>query len=100
MKRAVSVSIGSSKRDKAVHVSLMGEEISIDFNPFWRDDISIKTSYGSSPFDHDEAMEFIHDGRIVVSDMVTHHFPLEEIQDAFNMAADGRDCLKVVINMP
>ncbi|MBT3711959.1 MAG: quinate 5-dehydrogenase [Anaerolineae bacterium] len=30
MKRAVSVSIGSSKRDKAVTVNLMGEEISIE----------------------------------------------------------------------
>ena len=30
MKRAVSVSIGSSKRDKAVIVNLMGEEISIE----------------------------------------------------------------------
>lgn len=30
MKRAVSVSIGSSKRDKAVQVNLLGEEISIE----------------------------------------------------------------------
>ena len=30
MKRAVSISIGSSKRDKAVTVNLMGEEISIE----------------------------------------------------------------------
>ena len=76
-----------------------GEEVSIDFNPFWRNDISIKTSYGSSPYDHTQAMEFIRNGSIVVSDMVTHYFPLEKIQDAFNMAADGRDCLKVVITM-
>ncbi len=30
MKRAVSVSIGSSKRDKAVEVNLLGEKISIE----------------------------------------------------------------------
>jgi hypothetical protein len=30
MKRAVSVSIGSSKRDKAVEIELMGEEVSIE----------------------------------------------------------------------
>lgn len=76
-----------------------GEEISIDFNPFWRNDISIKTSYGSSPFDHDEAMEAIRTGRIVVSDMVTHRFPIERIQEAFNLAAEGKDCLKVMISM-
>ncbi|MDH3975258.1 MAG: alcohol dehydrogenase catalytic domain-containing protein [Deltaproteobacteria bacterium] len=77
-----------------------GEEISIDFNPFWRDDISIKTSYGSSPFDHTQAMEFIRNGSIIVSDMVSHRFPLDEIQDAFNMAADGKECLKVIISLP
>jgi len=30
MKRAVSVSIGSSKRDKAVEVELLGQQISIE----------------------------------------------------------------------
>ena len=30
MKRAVSISIGSSKRDKAVEVELLGEQISIE----------------------------------------------------------------------
>lgn len=30
MKRAVSISIGSSKRDKAVTVKLLGEEVSIE----------------------------------------------------------------------
>ena len=30
MKRAVSISIGSSKRDKAVEVTLLGEQVSIE----------------------------------------------------------------------
>ena len=30
MKRAVSISIGSSKRDKAVEVDLLGEKVSIE----------------------------------------------------------------------
>jgi hypothetical protein len=30
MKRAVSISIGSSKRDKAVVVELLGEQVSIE----------------------------------------------------------------------
>src|SRR4030042_1427200 len=30
MKRAVSISIGSSKRDKAVTIKLLGEEVSIE----------------------------------------------------------------------
>ncbi len=30
MKRAVSISIGSSKRDKAVEVTLLGEKVSIE----------------------------------------------------------------------
>ena len=79
-------------------VAKPGETIDIDFNPFWRNDISLKTSYGSAPIDHLQAIEMIKNGRVVVSDMITHRFPLGEIQKGFRMAAEGTDCLKIIIN--
>ena len=36
-----------------------GETIAIDFNPFWRHDISLKTCYGAAPIDNLQAMELI-----------------------------------------
>jgi L-iditol 2-dehydrogenase len=36
-------------------------------------------------------------GRIEVKDMITHRLPLEQIASGFQMAAEGKDCLKVII---
>lgn len=76
-----------------------GETVNVDFNPFWRNDISFRTSYGSAPLDHLQALTLIKNGNITVSDMVTHRFPIDEIQSAFLMAGEGKDCLKVIIEM-
>jgi len=74
-----------------------GETVDIDFNPYWRNDISFKTSYGSAPIDHLQAIELIRSRRVTVNDMVTHRFPLDEIAKGFAMAAEGKACLKVII---
>ncbi len=76
-----------------------GETFPVDFNPFWRNDITLKTSYGSAPIDHLEALQLLENGRIDVSDMITHRFSLDHIQSAFALAAEGKDCLKVIIEM-
>ncbi|MBI3575103.1 MAG: alcohol dehydrogenase, partial [Gammaproteobacteria bacterium] len=44
-----------------------------------------------------QALETLRAGNIVVSDLITHRFPLEDIGRGFRMAAEGRDCLKVII---
>ena len=73
------------------------ERVEVDFNRYWRNDISLKTSYGSAPLDHFEALKMIQSGNITVSDIITHRFPLQEIAKGFQMAAEGKDCLKVII---
>ncbi len=74
-----------------------GETVAIDFNPYWRNDIAFKTSYGSAPLDHYQALELIRRGNIDVKDMITTRLPLGDIAKGFAMAAEGKDCLKVVI---
>ena len=73
------------------------ETIDIDFNPFWRNDVSIKTSYGAAPLDNMQAMELIRAGNIIVDDMITHRFGLDDIGKAFQTASEGKDGLKVII---
>jgi len=73
------------------------ERVEVDFNSYWRNDITLKTSYGSAPTDHYQAMELMGSGRIDVKDMITHRLPLEQIASGFKMAAEGKDCLKVII---
>jgi L-iditol 2-dehydrogenase len=74
-----------------------GEELSIDFNPFWRNDVSIKTCYGAAPLDNMQAMELIRAGNVIVDDMITHRFSLADIGKGFSAASEGRECLKVII---
>ncbi|MCD6359481.1 MAG: zinc-dependent dehydrogenase [Armatimonadetes bacterium] len=74
-----------------------GETLAVDFNPFWRNDVTFASSYGSAPVDSAEALELIRSRRVVVSDMITHRLPLDEIQEGFRLAAEGAECLKVII---
>ena len=74
-----------------------GETIDIDFNPYWRNDVSFKTSYGAGPLDNMEAMELIRAGRVRVDDMITHTLSLDEIAEGFRLASEGTKGLKVII---
>ncbi len=74
-----------------------GETIDVDFNPFWRDDITIKTCYGAAPTDNAQAIDLIASGRIKVSDMVTHRFGIDRIGEAFLTGTRPDGCLKVIV---
>ncbi len=74
-----------------------GETLNIDFNPFWRNDISFKTSYGAAPIDNKEALKLIRDRKVNVDDMITHRLSLDEIGKGFRLASEGKECLKVII---
>jgi L-iditol 2-dehydrogenase len=71
--------------------------VDVDFNPFWRDDITIKTCYGAAPLDNQQALELIRSGVVTVDDLVTHRFSIDAIGDAFRTGARPDGCLKVVI---
>ncbi|MEZ5125093.1 MAG: alcohol dehydrogenase catalytic domain-containing protein [Thermoleophilia bacterium] len=74
-----------------------GETLAVDFNPFWRNDISLRTCYGAAPFDNVQALELLRRGTVQVDDMITHRFPLEQVGEAFRMAAQPSACLKVIL---
>ncbi len=74
-----------------------GETVAVDFNPFWRDDISLMPSYGAAPWDNATAMELIRSGRVVVNDMITHRLSLDEIGEGFRLASEADNCLKIII---
>jgi len=97
---AISQALDSVERGGTVlffAVPKPGETVPVDFNPYWRNDISFKTSYGSAPLDHYQALELIRRGNIDVKEMITTHLALNDIAKGFAMAAEGRDCLKVII---
>ena len=74
-----------------------GETVAVDFNPYWRNDVTFLSSYAADPRDNATALELIRSGRVVVNDMITHRLPLDEIGEGFRLAAEGGECLKVII---
>jgi L-iditol 2-dehydrogenase len=74
-----------------------GESVAVDFNPFWRNSVTLATSYGAAPLDNRQALDLLAHGRVQVADMITHRFPLENIGEAFLTAAQPGECLKVLV---
>jgi len=75
-----------------------GVDVPIPLFDFWRDEISVVTSYAGSGDDLKEALELIRDGKVRVADMVTHRLPLAQTGFGFQLTASGQDSIKVIID--
>jgi L-iditol 2-dehydrogenase len=64
---------------------------------FFRNDITLTTSYGAAPYDSWLALELIRSPLMRVHDMITHRYPLAETQEAFQVVAKAQDSIKVNI---
>lgn len=73
------------------------KNIIIPATDFWRNEITITSSYGAAPVDLEESLNLIKNRKINVKDMITHKLPLEKIQEGFKIVSDARESLKVVL---
>ena len=64
---------------------------------FWRNEITVASSYAASPDDHRRALEKIASHKINVYDMITHRLPLAETGRGFKLVAEAKDSIKVII---
>lgn len=64
---------------------------------FWRNEITLTSSYAANPAEHLESMELIRSGRVKVSDLITHRLPLERAQEGFGLVAGAGESIKVII---
>jgi len=72
--------------------------VEIPFNKlFWRNCITLTSSYAGSPDDHVKALDLIANKKISVKDMITHKLPLDKIGEGFKLAAEAKESLKVII---
>jgi L-iditol 2-dehydrogenase len=72
-------------------------DIAVPIPDFWRNEITLTSSYGAAPVDLKEALGLIADKKINVKDTITHKLPLEKIQEGFNIVVEARESLKVVL---
>jgi len=64
---------------------------------FFRNDITLTTSYAGSPADHAVALELIRAGSVQVTRMITHRLKLSEAGLGFQLVSQGKDSIKVII---
>jgi len=74
-----------------------GVDIPVPVNDFWRNEIKLMPSYGSSPSDIIVAMEIIRAGRVPVRELITHRLSLKETGLGFQLVAGAGESLKVII---
>lgn len=75
-----------------------GVTIPISINDlFWRNDITLTTSYAGSPADYTAALELIRAHRVHVGEMITHRLGLAEAGLGFQLVADAQSSIKVII---
>ena len=73
------------------------ENLEISINDFWKNEIKIMTSYGAAPNDLKESLELIKNKKINLKDMITHRLKFDEIQKGFQLVAEAKESLKVIV---
>ena len=71
--------------------------IPIPITDFWRNETTIKTSYGAAPKDLEEALKILSKKQINVSEMVTHTLDIREAAKGFRLVAEAGKSLKVIL---
>jgi L-iditol 2-dehydrogenase len=72
-------------------------KIPIPITEFWRNEITIRTSYGAAPRDLEEALQILAQKQLNVEDMITHRLDIREIAEGFRLVAEAGKSLKVII---
>ena len=97
--------VGDIKADKVILCTGSYKAVEQAFNcidrkgtiDIWRNEVTITSSYGAAAYDLQEALDVIASRKIDVRPLITHRFPLTKIQEGFNLVANPKDSLKVVI---
>ena len=64
---------------------------------FYRNEITLTTSYAGSPADYAAALELIRGRSVRVGEMITHRLPLAQTGLGFRLVANAQDSIKVII---
>jgi L-iditol 2-dehydrogenase len=71
--------------------------IPVPITDFWRNEITIKTSYGAAPQDLEDSVDLLKQKKIDVKEMITHRLSLLEAAEGFRLVATAGKSLKVIL---
>jgi len=72
-------------------------KVPVPINQFWRNEITLKTSYGAAPNDLAESLAVLAEGKLDVKDMITHKLSLRQAAEGFKLMAEAGESLKVIL---
>jgi L-iditol 2-dehydrogenase len=75
-----------------------GVEVKLPLFEFWRDEMTVTTSYAASPADIAEAIELLRTRVVRVREMITHRLALAEAGRGFRLVAEAGDSIKVILD--
>ena len=85
------------KKGIILFFAIPNRDIAIPIPDFWRNELTVTSSYGAAPADLEAALALIADKKINVKDTITQTLPLTQIQAAFKIVAEAKESLKVVL---
>jgi L-iditol 2-dehydrogenase len=71
--------------------------IPLPITDFWRNEITIKTSYGAAPQDLEESLAYLLNKKLDVENMITHKLSLLQAAEGFRLVASAGESLKVIL---
>jgi L-iditol 2-dehydrogenase len=74
-----------------------GEQIQVSPKELFFNETQIIPSYSTSHVETKEALSLIASGKLRAKELITHHFRLDDISEAFKVALDSEKSLKVVV---
>jgi len=72
-------------------------KLPVPINQFWRNEITMRTSYGAAPNDIEGSLRVLATGDLNVKDMITHRLDIREAQEGFRLMAEAGRSLKVIL---
>jgi L-iditol 2-dehydrogenase len=72
-------------------------KLPVPINAFWRNEITMRTSYGAAPNDLEDSLKYLATKKLNIKDMITHRLPLREAQEGFRLMAEAGQSLKVIL---
>lgn len=85
------------KKGIILFFAIPDKNITLPTTDFWRNELTITSSYGAAPVDLEESLELIKNKKVDVKSLITHRYKLDEIQEAFKLAGEAGESLKVLI---
>jgi L-iditol 2-dehydrogenase len=73
-------------------------ELRVPINRFWRNSITLMSSYANSPYDAMVAINMLETGVIDVGRLITHRFGLSDTGRGFELMTHSSESLKIVID--